>query len=76
MLTQDFASGQVCWVNQDHYESRYRRVVMRLAYATDRRDLIAVLYQQYNSIVYYNSMTQDVIEIVDMHTRGKQIGQN
>jgi hypothetical protein len=50
--------------------------MMRLAYATDRWDLIAVLYQQYNSIVYYNSMTQDVIEIVDMHTRGKQIGQN
>ena len=37
-------SGRACWVNQYHYESRKRRVVMRFVHATGRAWYI-VLYQ-------------------------------
>jgi hypothetical protein len=36
VVVQDFVSGRVCCVNQYHYESRQRRVVMRSVHATDK----------------------------------------
>jgi hypothetical protein len=36
VVVQDFVSGRVCCVNQYNYESRKRRVVMRLVHATDK----------------------------------------
>jgi hypothetical protein len=44
VVVQDFASGRVCCVNQYHYQSRKRRVVMRLVHATGKT-LYKVLYQ-------------------------------
>ena len=35
VLVQDCVACRVCCVNQYHYESRKRRVVMRLVHATD-----------------------------------------
>jgi hypothetical protein len=36
VLVQDFVSGWACCVNQYHYESRKRRVVMRLVHTTGK----------------------------------------
>ena len=44
MLVQDSESGRVCCVNQYHYESRKRRVVIRLVHATGKTRY-KVLYQ-------------------------------
>jgi hypothetical protein len=44
VVVQDFVSGRACCVNQDHYQSRERRVVMRLVHATGKT-LYKVLYQ-------------------------------
>ena len=44
VVVQDYVSGRACCVNQYHYESRYRRVVMRLVHATGKTWYI-VLYQ-------------------------------
>jgi hypothetical protein len=44
VLVQDFVLGQACCVNQYHYESRKRRVVMGLVHATGKT-WYKVLYQ-------------------------------
>jgi hypothetical protein len=44
MLVQDFVSGRACCVNQYHYESWKRRVVMRFVHATGKT-WYKVLYQ-------------------------------
>ena len=44
VVVQDYVSGRGCWVNQYHYESRKRRVVMLFAHTTGKTWYI-VLYQ-------------------------------
>ena len=44
VVVQDFVSGRACCVNKYHYESRKRRVVMRLVHATSKT-WYKVLYQ-------------------------------
>ena len=44
VVIQDFVSGRACCLNQYHYESRYRRVVMQLVHATGKT-WYKVLYQ-------------------------------
>jgi hypothetical protein len=36
VVVQDFVSGRACCVNQYHYESRQRRVLIRLVHATGK----------------------------------------
>ena len=43
-MVQDFVSGRACCVNQYHYESRKRRVVMRFVHTTGKT-WYKVLYQ-------------------------------
>jgi hypothetical protein len=36
VVVQDFVTGRACYVNQHHYESRKRRVVMRFVHTTGK----------------------------------------
>ena len=63
MVAQDFVSGRVCCVNQYHYESRQRRVVMRLVHTTDK-----TWYSLYHHTMYVISLSN-----ISIKTNFKQI---
>ena len=55
-MVQDFVSGRVCCVNQYHYESQMRRVVMRLVHATDKT-WYKVLYHHTMYVISLSNIT-------------------
>ena len=64
VVVQDFVSGRVCCVNQYHYESRKRRVVMRLVHATDKT---------WYTVVYHHTMHVISLSNISIKTNFKQI---
>jgi hypothetical protein len=64
VVVQDFVSGRVCCVNQYHYESRERRVVMRSVHATDKT---------WYTVLYHHTMYVMSLSNISIKTNFKQI---
>jgi hypothetical protein len=64
VVVQDFVSGRICCVNQYHYESRKRRVVMRLVHATDKT---------WYTVLYHHTMYVISLSNISIKTNFKQI---
>jgi hypothetical protein len=64
VVVQDFVSGRVCCVNQYHYESRWRRVVMRLVHAIDKT---------WYTVLYHHTMYVISLSNISIKTDFKQI---
>ena len=64
MVVQDFVSSLVCCVNQYHYESRQRRVVMRFVHATDKT---------WYTVLYHHTMYVISLSNISIKTNFKQI---
>ena len=64
VLVPDFSSGRVCCVNQYHYESRKRRVVMRLVHTTGNTS---------NTVVYQHTMYNKSWSNISIKMNFKQI---
>ena len=64
VVVQDFVSGRVCCVNQYHYESRKRRVVMRLVHTTDKT---------WYTVLYHHIMYVISLSNISIKTNFKQI---
>ena len=64
VVVQDFVSGRVCCVNQYHYESRWRRVVMRLVHAIDKT---------WYTVLYHHTMYVISLSNISIKTNFKQI---
>ena len=64
VVVQDFASGRVCCLNQYHYESRKRRVVMRLVHAIDKT---------WYTVLYHHTMYVKSLSNISIKTNFKQI---
>jgi hypothetical protein len=56
MVVQDFVSGRACCVNQYHYESLSRRVVMQLVHATGKI-WYKVLYQRTTYVISLSNIS-------------------
>jgi hypothetical protein len=64
VVVQDFVSSLVCCVNQYHYESRQRRVVMRFVHATDKT---------WYTVLYHHTMYVISLSNISIKTNFKQI---
>jgi hypothetical protein len=64
VLVQDFVSDRACCVNQYHYESRKRRVVMRLVHATGKT---------WYKVLYQHNMHAISLSTISIKTNFKQI---
>ena len=64
VVVQDFVSGRVSCVNQYHYESRKRRVLMRLVHATDKT---------WYTVLYHHTMYVISLSNFSIKTNLKQI---
>jgi hypothetical protein len=64
VVIQDFVSGRACCVNQYHYESPKRRVVMRLVHATDKT---------WYKVLYQHTMYVISLSNISIKTNFKQI---
>jgi hypothetical protein len=64
LVVQDFVSGWVCCVNQYHYESLLRRVVMRLVHATDKT---------WYTVLYHHTMYVINLSNISIKRNFKQI---
>jgi hypothetical protein len=64
VVVQDFVSGRICCVNQYHFESRKRRVVMRLVHATDKT---------WYTVLYHHTMYVIHLSNISIKTNLKQI---
>jgi hypothetical protein len=62
VVVQDFVSGQVCCVNQYHYESR--RVVMQFVHATDKT---------WYTVLYHHTMYVISLSNISIKTNFNQI---
>jgi hypothetical protein len=63
VMVQYFVSGQACCVNQYHYESRKRRVVMRFVHATGKT---------WYKVVYKHTMYVISVSNISIKTNFKQ----
>jgi hypothetical protein len=64
VMVQDFVSGRVCCVNQYHYESLSRLVVMRLVHATDKT---------WYTVWYHHTMYVITLSNISIKTNFKEI---
>jgi hypothetical protein len=64
VVVQYFVSGRACCVNQYHYESRQRRVVIRLVHATGKT---------WCKVVYQHTMYVISLSNISIKTNFKQI---
>jgi hypothetical protein len=66
VVVQDFVSGGACCVNQDHYESRQQRVVMRFVHTTGKT---------WYKVLYKHTMYVISLSNISIKTNFKQITQ-